>query len=266
MAKKDSSITPAPSAEENQIVAQAAMSAVPEPESKRAGLGRAGRFILRLLWNLLLLGLIAAAIYFIAPIVYERYVRPVEQNTTQLSELQLRIAQSEIHIADLQTQLAALEAGQATQGDSLLTLDSRVQTLESANSEHSATLVELTYQSELLKAMELLSRARLFLYQSNFGLAEQDVQAARDTLADLQSSAPASEVAGITEALFRLDLVLKNLPDFPVAASYDLDIAWQVLLEGLPAPVATDMPTLEPTVAPDVTAEPTSTPGPPATP
>ncbi len=273
MAKKDSSITPVPSADENQIVAQPAMSAQSEAERQTAKPNRAGRFILRLLFNLVLLGLVAAAIYFVAPIIYQRYVRPVEQNTTQLSELQLRIAQSEIKIADLEAQLAALEAGQTTQGDSLQTLDARLQILESANAEYSATLVELTYQSDLLKAMELLSRARLFLYQSNFGLAEQDVQAARDTLADLQPRAPASEADGITEALFRLDLVLKNLPDFPVAASYDLDIAWQVLLAGLPVlaePTATPAPTLVPTLAPGDTPAPTleatSTPAPPATP
>jgi hypothetical protein len=48
--------------------------------------------------------------------------------------------------------------------------------------------------------------------------------------------------------LLRLDLTLSNLPSFPVAASDDLDIAWQVLLGGLP-------PT-EPTPAPTTTVEP----------
>ncbi|HSG43822.1 MAG TPA: hypothetical protein VLA72_11755 [Anaerolineales bacterium] len=37
-------------------------------------------------------------------------------------------------------------------------------------------------------------------------------------------------------AIFRLDLVLKNLPAFPVAASNDLDIAWQILIDGYPVP------------------------------
>jgi len=260
MAKKDSSITPAPSAEENQIVAQPALSESPEPQSRRAEPNRVVRFMLRLLFNLFLLVLIAGAIYFAAPIVYQRYLRPVEQNTTQLGELQLRLAQSETQVAALQTQQSALEAGQTTQADSLGTLDSRVGIIESASAAQSATLVELAYQSDLLKAMELLSRARLFLYQSNFGFAKQDVQAARDTLAGLQPNAPATEVAAINEALFRLDLVLKNLPDFPVAASADLDIAWGVLLEGLPAPIATDTPTPTPMIIPDITETATPTP------
>jgi len=34
-------------------------------------------------------------------------------------------------------------------------------------------------------------------------------------------------------------LTLSNLPNFPVAASDDLDIAWQILLSGLPQDVPT---------------------------
>ncbi len=118
--------------------------------------------------------------------------------------------------------------------------------------------------------MELLSRARLFLYQSNFGLARSDAQAARDVLAEMQSTAPESKQKDLTEALFRLELVIKNLPDFPVAASDDLDIAWQILMDGYPVPstatptpVATLPPieeTATPTPVPDSTATPTAIP------
>ena len=51
---------------------------------------------------------------------------------------------------------------------------------------------ELERQVNLLKSMELLSRARLFMYQSNFGLAEQDVQIARNVLATVQGMRPRS--------------------------------------------------------------------------
>lgn len=223
--------------------------------------------ILRFIIIVAVLAGIAAAAYFGLPFLYERYIRPVGQNTSQLVNLKDRQIQSETQIADLQTRLATLEAGQAFQSDSITQLDSRAQTLEGADIERNKALIELTYQSKLLKTMELLSRARLFLYQSNFGLARQDVQVARDVLAELQLTAPESKQQDVSEALFRLDLVLKNLPNFPVAASDDLNIAWQILLDGYPV-APTQTPTAEATAiaepsatsTPELTSTPTATP------
>lgn len=228
-------------------------------QKPRQSVGKVLRnFILALFRLILIAAVIAgcgALVYFGVPFVYEKLIRPVEENTSQMNDITFKQNQSEIQIADLQIRVSTLEAGQAEQGNSLTEVDSRVGTLESADAERNETLAELTYQSDLLKAMELLSRARLFLYQSNFGLARSDVQAARDALAELQATAPESKQADLTEALFRLDLALKNLPDFPVAASDDLDIAWQVLMEGYPvAPTAT--PTFIPTISASETATP----------
>jgi len=224
--------------------------------------------ILRLIIFLAIIGGIGAAAYFGLPVIYEQYIRPVEQNTSQLNDLKFRQDQTDIQIADLQTRLATLEAGQTPQNDSLSNLDTRVKTLEGADVQRNESLTELTYQSDLLRAMELLSRARTFLYQSNFGLARLDVQAARDVLAEMQSSAPESKQKDLQEALFRLDLALKNLPDFPVAASDDLDIAWQVLLDGYPVVSPTQTPTPIPTTISEDTVTPVfdSTPTPTATP
>jgi len=111
---------------------------------------------------------------------------------------------------------------------------------------------ELARQIKLLRAMELLSRARLFLYQSNFGLAEQDIQAAREILAAVQPSAPLPLGSELSEIVERLDMCLSRLPDFPVPASDDLDIAWQILLQVTPRPaVPTETPT--PTTTPELT-------------
>ena len=220
--------------------------------------------ILRLIIIVAVIGGVGAAIYYGAPLVYQRYIRPVEQNTSQLNNLELRQSQSELELAEIQMRLATLEAGQTADHESLDNINSRVATLEGADSQRNESLAELRYQSDLLRAMELLSRARLFLYQSNFGLARLDVQAARDILAEMQSSAPESKQQDINEGLFRLDLVLKNLPAFPVAASDDLDIAWQVLMGGYPALPPTGTPTPIPTTPPEETAtsipEPTTTP------
>ncbi len=91
--------------------------------------------------------------------------------------------------------------------------------------------------------IELLSRARLYLYGSNYGLAKIDVQAARDLLSTLQNDLPYDQNATLQDVLARLDLALVNLPTYPVIAADDVDIAWQLLVDGLPAlPGATATP------------------------
>lgn len=166
-------------------------------------------------------------------------------------------------LADLQTRLETIETVQNQHDQSLTELDQRTRDIESeiaARTESLAALeklqdelqvqneavsAELERQITLLKSMELLSRARLFLYESNFGMAKQDVQIGRDLLAGIEPEAPAPLSKQLEAVIFRLDLTLSNLPDFPVAASDDLDIAWQILLSGVPdvTPTVTATPT-----------------------
>ena len=236
-------------------------------------------FLLRLVLILLLLTGIAVGIAYLEPLAYERYIRPVERNAVQVAALATQQAQSAAQISSLQTRLATAEAAQAQQDETLTGLAGRVQAVEDGIAEHTkklatldemqntllatngTSLAKMDSQIKLLKAMELLSRARLFLYQSNFGLAKQDAQSAREILAGLQENAPEGLTADLTEAIFRLDLVLKNLPDFPVAASDDLDLAWLVLIQGIPQQTA--VPTESATATPALTESATPTPPPP---
>ena len=229
--------------------------------------GRFFGFLLRVVSLLILLSLLSLALYLVLPWLYQRFIRPVEQNTAQVRELQSRQAQMEQQLADLQTKLETLESVQSGHDGSLTELDKRLNDIETEvasrtksltelenmqnklQTQNEATSAELDRQINLLKGMELLSRARLFMYESNFGLAGQDVQIARDLLAKVQPDAP-EPLAGDLEAVIqRLDLTLSNLPDFPVAASDDLDIAWQILLSGLPPAT----PTLSVTFTPVAT-------------
>jgi hypothetical protein len=247
-------------------------------------------FLLRLIVILLLLTGLAISIAYLAPLVYERYVRPVEMNAAQVAALETQQAQSATQVASLQARLSTAEAAQAKQVEAITDLTSRVQTVEDGIAEHTkklvtlnemqdelrkaneASLTKMDNQIKLLKTLEMLARARLFLYQSNFGLARQDVQSVRDILAGLQQTTPEASAPELKEALFRLDLVLKNLPDFPVPASDDLNLAWLVLAQGAPAqtPIPTESST--PTPVPTESATPTpgadftSTPAPTATP
>jgi len=247
-------------------------------------------FLLRLLALLIILGVIGVGLYYGLPLLYQKYIVPVEQNTAEVTELQSRQEQTEQELADLQTKLETIETVQNEHDQSLTELDGRVSEIETEIAAHTKSLAALErMQSELqlqdettsadlerqinvLKAMELLSRARLFMYQSNFGLARQDIQIARDLLVTVQQDAPRSLANDLDAVVRRLDLVLSDLPNFPVAASDDLDIAWQILLSGLPpagtsvdgtpvtavTPLSTPEATFTPT--PQITLEPTVTP------
>jgi hypothetical protein len=210
---------------------------------------------------LIVLTALSVALYFVVPWFYETFVRPVERNTTQVRELQSWREQTVQELAGLQTKLGTLETVQNQHDQSLNELDQRVIDIETeiaARTESLAALerlqseleaqnqeisAELERQINLLKSMELLSRARLSMYQSNFGLARQDVQIARDLLAGLPPGAPEELAEDLGAVIFRLDMTLSNLPNFPVAASDDLDIAWQILLTGLPEGTPTVTPT-----------------------
>lgn len=227
-------------------------------------LGRFFRFLLRLVLLLFFLAVLSLLLYLTLPWLYQRFIRPVEQNSLDVRQLQTQQEQMEQEMADLQARLETMEDGQNQNGESFTELDRRLNEVEeeiSARTEslealermlsdiegqNEANSLELERQINILKAMELLSRARLSMYQSNFGLAREDVQIARDLLAAVQPDAPGSRAEELSAVILRLDMVLSNLPDFPVAAADDLDIAWQILLSGLPQPTPTMIETAIP--------------------
>jgi hypothetical protein len=258
----------------------------PEAPSKvRSGptfgqrIGRFFAFLLRLVTLVILLSLLSLALYVTLPWLYQKFITPVEQNTAQVRELQSKQQQTEQQLADLQTKMQTFETAQNGHDGTLTKLDERMGDIEmeieartqslaalekmqsKLQAQNESNSAELQRQVNLLKAMELLSRARLSMYESNFGLARQDVQIARDLLAALEPDASDSLAKDLEEVLRRLDLTLSNLPDFPVAASDDLDIAWQVLLSGLPEAqptvAVTTTPASTPSVTPAVTLTPT---------
>lgn len=255
----------------------------PQPDPQRPGVGATVRrffeLLLRLVSWVIIFGVFGAALYYGLPMLYQRFVVPVEQNTVQMAELQSQQQLTEQEIVGIKEQLSVLETGQNQNAESLSELDTRLGTIETDIESHTKTLTALEkMQSELLaqdeaasaelqreisvlKAMELLSRSRLFMYQSNFGLARQDVQIAREVLSEIELEEGDAFADDVDAVIRRLDLVLSNLPSFPVAASDDLDIAWQILLSGMPeAPVstsATAVPAGTPSSTPVVTSTPT---------
>ncbi len=219
--------------------------------------------LVRLLFAVLLIAAIIVGVVVGGPILYDRYVAPIGMNTADLGAVRDRLAEIETQLDAAGERQAALDARLGSVEDQLAGHDRRLASLDAIAADLGAadtTAADaMAREVSVLKAMELMSRARLFLYESNFGLAAQDLSAARDLLEGLEGGTSGADAGAITTAVNRLDRTLAALPDFPVVASDDLDIAWQALLGNVP-PAATPTPSLAP--APSAAASPGATPEP----
>jgi len=250
----------------------------PSPENKPSFGRRVGqvflnvlRALLRLVLLVLLIIGVGAAIYYGAPYLRDKFIAPVEQNTARVNEL-------ENEIANLQTQLTEINAQLIEANSQITETNNRIDTLEQSLAAHTAsleklagmqatletqlkenddkTLLALKHEVVLTRILDMLARARLYLAQSNFGLAKEDVQAARDLLTELQTE---SQDEVLNQAGSRLDLALGNLPAFPVVASGDLEIAWQILMTGETIATATPEPAATSTATPELLPTPSTT-------
>jgi hypothetical protein len=178
-------------------------------------------------------------------------------------------ANTDAAMGKIETQIGTLEGKINDLATSLQQFDTDLGALEDASQgleqrmlSEDVPIAELKREIQLLKAMELLTRSRLFLVQNNLGLAEDDVQSARDILAELQ--VPDYQVEALKEMIDQLDLALDKLPDTPILAAQDLEIAWQLLKTGLPSEPTGGLGTGTPTVIvqDNLTLTPESTPSP----
>ncbi len=242
----------------------------PKKEKKAA---RVWLVVLRWVLIVLVLGAaVYAAIVYGVPYIYNTFLRPVENNAAQLSQVAAQqsndtqrlsdeIVTLQVRVATLEARADALDSAIAAHDETLANLAALQSKLEQALSDQGASLnAELTYQVDLLRVVNYLSRSRLYLSQSNFGLARADALSARELLSGLQGSAPAEQAYALNEALNRLDLALSNLPAYPAVAVYDIDIAWQYLADGLsetaPTLPAPSLAPTEVTLTPEVTPTP----------
>ena len=87
---------------------------------------------------------------------------------------------------------------------------------------------------DLLRILELLSRANQFLLHSNFGQAEETLLAAKLDLLNLQESLPDFQRELISNMLNLVDQAIIDLPAKPALAAEKLELAWQLGISGLP--------------------------------
>jgi chromosome segregation ATPase len=216
---------------------------------------------------------LGAAAYYGAPALYRQYIEPVRVNTERLAELEQAMTQAQgaarqqseaaaARMAEIETSLAAqtealaelradvdgLQSGLTQQDRRLDTLEALSDRVDEVQSDLETTagqiaslqgvdapVQRLGRQLQMIRAMELLIRARLWLNQSNLGLAEDEMQTAQEILSDLAATSPADEAVTLAAIDARLDQALANLSRAPVVAADDLEIAWELLL-GATAP------------------------------
>ncbi|MCE9646222.1 MAG: helix-hairpin-helix domain-containing protein [Chloroflexi bacterium] len=218
------------------------------PEEKTTFLSRFGRAfgnfmraLLRLVLIILVIGGFGAALYYGLPFLNKTFIAPVERNTARVSELEGEIAALRSELIEMNGRVSALESSVDAHSASLAKLTEMQAALEGRLGENNdQAQLELKHEVMMTRVLDMLGRARLYLSQSNFGLAREDVKDARDLLAQLQSETEQPQLAQVID---RLDLALGNLPAFPVVASADLEIAWQMLMTGAPANAAAETPT-----------------------
>ena len=228
-----------------------------EQDSFLTRLGRAFRSFVIALLKLIMLAILFVAVgsmfYYGLPYIQRTFIAPVEENTAQIHKMEEQIETLQTELDEMNSRVSTLERSVEAHTTSIEKLEEMQETLEKKNQENNDTvLLELKHEVMFTRALDVLARARLYLAQSNFGLAKADVQTARDLLATLNEE---KNDDVLTKAIERLDLALDNLPEFPVVASGDMEIAWQILISGI-TPVSTSTST--PTPAPIETSTPTS--------
>jgi len=163
-----------------------------------------------------------------------------------ITELETTFTTLETTLTTLETALGTLETAMGTLAETVEQTIDDVETL-SIFVKDEAPLISVRTDVQLLKAMELLTRARLQLALDNLGMATTEVQEARDLLLALAETLPPDQQEEIAAIVQRLDLGLANLPDAPRLAIEDFEIAWQLLIRGLPSPQLTATETMTPT-------------------
>lgn len=228
--------------------------------------GKALKRVLRIALILLVLAGIIAIIYYGTPYVYQQFILPVEKNSNRISMLEStqleEIKQLKNQLAELQTRLSVAETSLTSANQKMSRLEGDYLALQEVIDDQAMQLsqiellkgsfVELkdeldTHQGDIsslevqinglesrirfTQAAGFLARARTYSYQSNFGLAERDVQMSYTLLLELKNQSP-EETELVSTILERLELVMENLPEYPILAAADLEIAWQALTGG----------------------------------
>ncbi len=188
--------------------------------------------------------------------------RQVEQAGERLVEIEGRLAEQGEALAMMQAELEVVQTSLEDQRDRVsrlrnvvdrvedLTYDmdkmvARVEMLESTLAEVELPAASLERQLQLIRAMTLLTKARLWLVQDNLGLAAEEISTARDLLAEVVGAEQDGEDETLGQIVDRLDLALADVRTTPIVAADELEIAWKLLIEATESELYLSIPSGE---------------------
>lgn len=175
-----------------------------------------------------------------------------ERNSTarQISGLQGRIAAQAEDIASLSAQISRLEIQIEGQGEALeavtelnagleqlekdlTSTDEQLQELQATVEADELPTEQVVVNLQLMRVMNLMTRARLWIEQDNFGLASEDLQTALEIMQplageEISDDESQGQLQRITD---QLTLALEAVRSNPVLAEEEMEIAWKLLLE-----------------------------------
>ncbi len=150
----------------------------------------------------------------------------LDELLTDQVRLQTEIDAHDARLQELDALQADLQAVRLETGKALALAEENQARLDSGD----PRLDELQREITLLRVAALINRSRLSLLQSNYGMAAQEVELARQLLADLQPGDNRPLQSLQAAWLGRLDSALDHLPESPLLASDDLEIVWKMII------------------------------------
>ena len=166
---------------------------------------------------------------------FEAMQTSMEEIKTEQEALRDDLTLTEGALEDMDTSISGMDADLDTMATTVDELNEQVSAYGEIVQGQDEKLLQMAIEIQMLKAMQLLTRARLFLVQGNITLARTDVLQAGELLSNLSSSVPEDQEETLIEIVSRLDDVLEIMARSPIAAADGLEAAWQLLVEGLPS-------------------------------
>ena len=142
-------------------------------------------------------------------VVLETAIEDLKQGAKDINELDRRLNEVDSILGELSSSVSAFSL--------------RVQ-------DANAPVAKFSRQLQLIKAMELITRARFWFVQDNWGQASEDIQTAKDVVESVLGRSSEDEVEVLTNIVERLDQALLAIELTPVVAADDLEIVWQLLI------------------------------------
>jgi hypothetical protein len=166
--------------------------------------------------------------------------------TEEMADLRGNLALQAEKLASLAAQVERLELQTEDQDDVLAELVDLRETLDQIDQDQASTEEKLETLEELIEAgelpaervqstlqlirvMNLLTRARLWIEQNNFGLASDDIEASLEILEELSTVDESDE--RLLEIIDRLTLALETTTTESTLAEEELEIVWKLLIE-----------------------------------